>query len=143
MKITKPKALKVAAILGVIGIAAFFLTTPVRREIFIAETKLTFSKVKSAEEAKSLSTTGKAFAWILRNGKWALIRAEHHCCSGAGYDAVVIRDSDGKTFVSRKLNICGGTSTISGMDGTPENSDSTTPAEEWKARYPDADWTRY
>jgi hypothetical protein len=42
----------------------------------------------------------------LKSGASATVILEHACCSGAGFDAVAIRTSDGQEFSARK-NYCG------------------------------------
>lgn len=42
----------------------------------------------------------------LESGESASVILEHDCCSGAGFDAVAIRTSDGREFYAKK-NYCG------------------------------------
>lgn len=42
----------------------------------------------------------------LESGDSAAVILEHDCCSGAGFDAVAIRTSDGQEFFAKK-NYCG------------------------------------
>lgn len=42
----------------------------------------------------------------LKSGDSAAVILEHDCCSGAGFDAVAIRTSDGQEFFAKK-NYCG------------------------------------
>lgn len=42
----------------------------------------------------------------LESGETASVILEHDCCSGAGFDAVAIRTSDGAEFYAKK-NYCG------------------------------------
>lgn len=42
----------------------------------------------------------------LKSGDSAAVILEHDCCSGAGFDAVAVRTSDGQEFFSKK-NYCG------------------------------------
>ncbi len=42
----------------------------------------------------------------LHSGESAAVILEHDCCTGAGFDAVAIRTSDGREFVGKK-NYCG------------------------------------
>lgn len=42
----------------------------------------------------------------LDSGDAAAVILEHDCCSGAGFDAVAIRTSDGREFFAKK-NYCG------------------------------------
>jgi len=42
----------------------------------------------------------------LKSGDKAAVILEHDCCSGAGFDAVAVRTSDGQEFFAKK-NYCG------------------------------------
>lgn len=51
----------------------------------------------------------------LKSGETAAVILEHDCCSGAGFDAVAVRTSDGREFYATK-NYCG----IEGFYGSLE-----------------------
>jgi len=42
----------------------------------------------------------------LASGEWYAVVLEHDCCSGAGFDAVMIKDSSGSIYTAEK-NYCG------------------------------------
>ena len=42
----------------------------------------------------------------LDSGEWYAVVLEHSCCSGAGFDAVMIKDSKGTIYTAEK-NYCG------------------------------------
>lgn len=49
---------------------------------------------------------GGGLAVKMESGDSATVILEHSCCSGAGFDAVAVRTSDGQEFFARK-NYCG------------------------------------
>lgn len=55
----------------------------------------------------------------LKSGDSAAVILEHDCCSGAGFDAVAVRTSDGQEFFAKK-NYCG----IEGFYGALEEDTS-------------------
>jgi hypothetical protein len=42
----------------------------------------------------------------LPSGEWCAVVLEHDCCSGAGFNAVLIKDSEG-IFYKSQINYCG------------------------------------
>ncbi len=59
-----------------------------------------FTQMESGGESMSMITID------LKNGESASVILEHSCCSGAGFDAVAVRTSDGNEYKSTK-NYCG------------------------------------
>jgi hypothetical protein len=41
------------------------------------------------------------------SGEWYVATCEHACCSGAGFDATVIRDSTGAIYADKTHTFCG------------------------------------
>jgi hypothetical protein len=44
---------------------------------------------------------------VFASGEWIVATCEYSCCSGAGFDATVIRDSTGATYANTGHNFCG------------------------------------
>lgn len=61
---------------------------------------------KSRAELAAIHAPRQGDTSLLPSGEWYAIRLEHSCCSGFGFDAVMIRDSEGKYYTAEK-NYCG------------------------------------
>ncbi|MDA3799191.1 MAG: hypothetical protein PF692_08945 [Kiritimatiellae bacterium] len=75
---------------------------------FVSENANFFMSHSSLEELRDLSDKGE-YVWIQEfdNGEWVAIRMEHSCCSGAGFDATVIFDSNHNIKYDREYTFCG------------------------------------
>ncbi len=79
-----------------------------RPQAFIREWSERFRPLDSLDAARELT---KSEPWvvlrILPSGEWFVTTCEHSCCSGAGFDATVIRDSTGAIYADTTHTFCG------------------------------------
>lgn len=128
MKRRVKAGLALVAVMAIAG-AAFLPFDVIRRELYIREAEHRLKAVHSLNEARELAKDEQYKIWETGDGRWALGCAEYSCCAGAGYDAVVIRDSSGTRLVSRTINLCGG---FEVGDRHPEVAPAGVPmAESW------------
>jgi hypothetical protein len=73
---------------------------PVPGRVVAAGGTLTFLQLEKGSGSEPMTTIK------LDSGELVSVILEHACCSGAGFDAVAIRTSDGQEF-SAKKNYCG------------------------------------
>ena len=78
-----------------------------RPERFVHEWSTRFKAVQTLQEAKRLDETEPVFVHTFASGEWFVATCEHSCCSGAGFDATVIRDSTGAIFADTSHTFCG------------------------------------
>jgi hypothetical protein len=87
-----------AALLAAVGVAATILIhTHDQKRRFYAQA---FKQLEGGRRERPMITVD------FKAGGSALVILEHACCSGAGFDAVAIRTSDGQEFAGEK-NYCG------------------------------------
>ena len=79
-----------------------------RPQAFIHQWSERFRTLDSLDAARQLV---QAEPWVvlrvLPSGEWFVTTCEHSCCSGAGYDATVIRDSTGAIYADTTHSFCG------------------------------------
>jgi hypothetical protein len=96
-------ALSLAA---VIGLGLFLLagaSTKVKTKAFYAESRAVLLAIKTPVRPGG---SDHAMICTLPSGDWYAVRLEHACCTGAGFDAVMIKDSQGQFYTAEK-NYCG------------------------------------
>ncbi len=102
---------RVRTILIVILMAVVALTTyhhyTHRSEAFIQNWSQRFLAIKSLEEAKLFEKTEPVYVRTFPSGEWIIATCEHSCCSGAGFNASVIRDSTETIYTDTTHTFCG------------------------------------
>jgi len=84
-----------AMILATLGVALYYYAN--RERLFLDHA---FVQLRGGRGTEPVATIK------LDSGDSASVILEHACCSGAGFDAVAIRTSDGQEFFAKK-NYCG------------------------------------
>ncbi len=84
-----------------------------RADRFVRQWSERFKGVDNLEEAKRLEEVEPVFVHTFASSEWFIATCEHSCCSGAGFDATVIRDSTGAVYADTTHTFCG----IEGMAG--------------------------
>ncbi len=90
--------------------------------VFIGKWSREFRNVTTLEDARRLEKGGRVWVKAFSNGEWLLATCEHSCCSGAGFDATVIRDSTGAILVDRTHTSCGVQGMILELEAVPGDS---------------------
>jgi len=78
-----------------------------RPQAFIQQWSERFRAVNSLEEAKRFQESEPVYLRTFPSGEWLIATCEHSCCSGAGFDATVIRDSTGAIYADATHCFCG------------------------------------
>ena len=121
-------ALVVFALVAAGAIASYRSYTQ-RPRAFIQHWSERFRTVDSLDTAKRLEQSEPVIVRSLPSGEWFIATCEHSCCSGAGFDATVIRDSTGAIYADTTHTFCG----IEGLGG--ELSEHLAPATSLAAFY--------
>jgi len=112
-----PKRRVVALIvIGLILASAFggYWYYAYRPQAFIHQWAGRFRTVNSLDAARQLAESDHCVLLrVLPSGEWFVATCEHSCCSGAGFDATVIRDSTGAIYADTTHTFCG----IEGLGG--------------------------
>lgn len=93
-------------VLATVGLAAWHSTVQ-RPRAFIRRWSERFRDLGSAEGARRLSEEAPVYFRAFESGEWFVAACEHSCCSGAGFDVTVIRDSLGAIYVDTQHTFCG------------------------------------
>jgi hypothetical protein len=104
-KITRKSAIVMIAVATIMFTGVYLFTH--RQEAFVNQWFSEFKQVDGYAKAQALQESGKAFARTFKSGEWLVATCEHSCCSGAGYDATIIRDSTGAIYVNTEHCYCG------------------------------------
>ena len=79
-----------------------------RPQAFIQRWSERFRKLDSLDTARQLAQSeAPVVLRVLPSGEWFVTTCEHSCCSGAGFDATVIRDSTGAIYADTTHTFCG------------------------------------
>ena len=105
-------ALVVFAVLAAGGVASYRMHTQ-RPHAFIEHWSERFRTVDTLGSARRLEQSEPVIVRTLASGEWWIATCEHSCCSGAGFDATVIRDSTGAIYADTTHTFCG----IEGLGG--------------------------
>jgi hypothetical protein len=96
------------------GLAAILLlavTTTIawaiRPTVFVRSWTARLRPCKSLTDIALLPERDRILTQEFSNGEWVAGVMEHSCCSGAGFDATIFKDSRGKIFVDRTYSFCG------------------------------------
>jgi hypothetical protein len=104
-KLTTPQKISLGFAIGTIAFIVAPIVVRARafedmgRTKFYATCRTKLSKVTKPEQDEK-------FAEKLNKQEWYTMRLEHSCCSGAGFDAVIIKDSTGNIY-TKNQNFCG------------------------------------
>lgn len=96
--------------LGFIGAGAFggYWHYAHRPQAFIKQWNTDFRKLDGLGSARQMV---QSEPWVVLrvfpSGEWLVATCEHSCCSGAGFDATVIRDSTGAIYADTTHTFCG------------------------------------
>jgi len=115
--------------LVVTGAFAVYRSYTQRPRAFIEYWSERFRAVDSLDAAKRIQQSEPVVIRAFPSGEWFIATCEHSCCSGAGFDATVIRDSTGATYSNTTHTFCG----IEGLGG--ELSEHSAPATTLAAFY--------
>ena len=74
---------------------------------FVRHWSQQFRGIDSLDAAKSFEESERVFVRAFSSGEWLIATCEHSCCSGAGFDATVIRDSTGTIYTDTTHTFCG------------------------------------
>lgn len=98
--------------------------TFIHRPRFINHWSERFRGIESLDTAKQMDQKEPVFIRTFPSGEWIIATCEHSCCSGAGFDATVIRDSAGTIYTDTTHTFCGieGMSSTLSEYGTPATS---------------------
>ncbi len=102
-------------ILALVATGAFagYRSYTQRPRAFIQHWSERFRTVDSLDTAKRFEQSESVVVRTLPSGEWLIATCEHSCCSGAGFDATVIRDSTGAIYADTTHTFCG----IEGLGG--------------------------
>lgn len=102
-------------ILALIAAAAFatYWHYTQRPRAFIKLWTERFRAVDSLQAAEHLAESEPVIVRSFPSGEWLVATCEHSCCSGAGFDATVIRDSTSAVYADTTYTFCG----IEGLGG--------------------------
>lgn len=120
--------LVVFAVMAAGAFAAYHRYTQ-RPRAFIQHWSERFRTVGSLDAAKRFEQSEPVVVRTLPSGEWFIATCEHSCCSGAGFDATVIRDSTGAIYADTTHTFCG----IEGLGG--ELGEERVPATSLAAFY--------
>jgi hypothetical protein len=118
------RALKLTAAAVILGYVSYvvYATSPLeeerRKAAFIVEWSTTFRLAQSLDLMKQTGAYTRTFP----NGQWVAAVCEHSCCSGRGFDATVVYDSEGVVLAERSYRFCGMETMWSEMDSVPARS---------------------
>ena len=99
-------ALVIFALL-VVGAFAAYRSYTQRPRAFVQHWSERFRTVDSLDTAKRFEQSEPVYVRTLSSGEWFIATCEHSCCSGAGFDATVIRDSTGAIYADTTHTFCG------------------------------------
>jgi hypothetical protein len=103
-----PKRLVVALVVfSLFAAGAFAAYRSHRPHAFVQHWSERFQDVNSLETAKRIEQSEAVVVRTLPSGEWFIATCEHSCCSGAGFDATVIRDSTGAIYADTTHTFCG------------------------------------
>jgi hypothetical protein len=91
-----------------------------RPRVFIQHWSERFRAINSLDEAKQIEQSEPVYVRRLPSGEWFIATCEHSCCSGAGFDATIIRDSTGAIYADTTHTFCG----IEGMSSELDSASS-------------------
>lgn len=76
---------------------------------FIRSWKRTLISSPDAETAENKLKANKEGGAVVRmeDGTWVAVVMEHHCCTGAGFDATLYVTSEGETWLDSDTCYCG------------------------------------
>jgi|GEM_PF-4153282 len=78
-----------------------------RPGVLIREWAERLRAVPSLAAAQQLAKKEPVYVRTFSSGEWDVATCEHSCCSGAGFDAKVIRDSTGAIYADKTHTFCG------------------------------------
>jgi hypothetical protein len=78
-----------------------------RPHAFVEEWTQRFQAVESLAAALTFEETAPVVVRAFSSGEWLIATCEHSCCSGAGFDATVMRDSTGAIYADTTHTFCG------------------------------------
>ena len=92
---------------------------------FVQHWKERFSTINNLETAMRLMGPEPVFVRTFASGEWFIATCEHSCCSGAGFDATVIRDNTGAIYADTTHTFCGMEGISAELGEVPAESLST------------------
>jgi hypothetical protein len=79
-----------------------------RPQAFIHHWSERFRTIDSLDAARQLARSeSRVVLRVLPSGEWFVTTCEHSCCSGAGFDSTIIRDSTGAIYADTTHTFCG------------------------------------
>lgn len=96
---------------GLIAFIVIGLVTPhltfIHQPRFVRHWSERLRTIDSLDAAKRFGEGEPVFVRAFPSGEWLIATCEHSCCSGAGFDATVIRDSTGAIYSDTTHTFCG------------------------------------
>ncbi|MES2570071.1 MAG: hypothetical protein V4710_08450 [Verrucomicrobiota bacterium] len=89
------------------SLAAAYHRYTERPQVFVQRWSERFRALDSFAAAEQLRQSVPVYVRTLPSGEWFIATCEHSCCSGAGFDATVIRDSTGAIYADTTHTFCG------------------------------------
>jgi len=93
-----------------------------RPRAFVCQWNEQFRKIDNLASARKFQEDNGVFLREFPSGEWLIGTCEHSCCSGAGFDATVIRDSKGAVFADTSHTFCGIEAMYSELGGIPADN---------------------
>jgi hypothetical protein len=111
MKMKKIVVILLAAAITVIVVRALVAPpSSVRATSFVEHWGALFEQCTTLADVKAIDQAERPdliFVRQFKNDEWIAVRMEHSCCSGKGFDATVICDSNKRIQVDTEHTFCG------------------------------------